>query len=61
MIVIAIIAIASFGIVALLCDKTEIALEVAKAVGFAVMGFFAGFCKAKVDQSNNKQRSSSKL
>lgn len=60
MIVIAIIAIASFGIVALLCDETEIALEAAKAVGFAVMGYFAGLGKAKADQSN-KQRSSSKI
>ncbi len=54
MVVIAIVAITSFGITALICNQTDIALEVAKAVGFAVMGYFAGIGKAKIDQSNKK-------
>lgn len=54
MIVIAITAITTFGITALICNQTDIALEVAKAVGFAVMGYFAGIGKAKIDQSNKK-------
>ncbi len=56
MVVIAIVAITSFGITALICHQTDIALEVAKAVGFAVMGYFAGIGKAKIDQSNKKNR-----
>lgn len=54
-IILAIIAIATFAIVALLCDKSAVALEIAKAIGFGVMGYLAGKGKGTLDARQKQE------
>ena len=52
-----IIGITAFKITALATEHGDVALEVAKALGFAAMGYNAGIGKAKWDASNKRNLS----